>query len=197
MGLQRLDDAELGRRTRERNTRANQVHRERLLNAGKRQTNVWLSAALRERLDALAMDQGAPLSEIAEQVLSAGLTALAAPSLPVTLSPPVEAKTAPESLPLFEPAPTENAPPLTCVNADQHSTVEGGSVKGEPAKPAPGTTAERDAAIVALRRQGKSLGQIAATLAEQGILTSKGNPLSRDTVNQVVKRAGLTKENAL
>lgn len=182
MGLQRLDDAELGRRTRERNTRANQVHRERLANAGKRQTNVWLSAELRLRLDALAMDQGAPLSEIAEQVLSAGFAALTAPSLPP-----------------FEPDFTEPAPPLTCINADLNSLVEGGSVKVEPAHAAPGTTAERDAAICALHRQGKSQREIARQLADQGIVTATGKPLSVDTIQKAIKRReGLTeKETAL
>ena len=69
----RLDDAELGRRVRARNNRANQVHRERLLNAGKRQTAVWLSAGLRERIDAESAASGESLSQIVERLLLAGL----------------------------------------------------------------------------------------------------------------------------
>ena len=175
MGLQRLDDAELGRRTRERNTRANQVHRERLLNAGKRQTNVWLSAALRERLDALAMDQGAPLSEIAEQVLSAGLTALAAPSLPVTPSPSVEATPAPESLPLFEPASTERGPADT------------GSFNQDLA-------AFKTAVIDAWNSGTRGYGSIATALEAGGYRNSRGNPYPRSHVKAVLVKAGLVAE---
>lgn len=173
MGLQRLDDAELGRRVRARNRDANAAMRERLANAGKRQTNVWLSAALRERLDALAMDQGAPLSEIAEQVLSAGIAALAAPSLPVTLSPPVVTQSAPESLPLFEPASTGRGP-------------------AKPAKANPDYS-ERDRLIVELHGQGVSYRQIAARLAEQGHLSANGTPLSIGQIGRILERTGLKK----
>lgn len=191
----RLPDAEFAERARAGNRQRALHRRERLARSGYQQLLVWLPADLRNQIDRIAADRGSSVTEATTIIVRAGITALAAPSLPVTLSPSVEAKSAPESLPLFEPISTGREPPLTCINADLNSLVEGGSVRGEPAKPAPGTTAERDAAIVALRRQGKSLGQIAATLAERGILTSKGNPLSRDTVNQVVKRAGLKKES--
>jgi hypothetical protein len=61
----------------------------------------------------------------------------------------------------------------------------------EASTPAPVTkaapdNAERDALILALHAEGKSLSQIALVLAERGILTSKGNPLSKSTINRVV-----------
>ena len=59
--------------------------------------------------------------------------------------------------------------------------------------PAQVGNAERDAAIVELHRQGgKSLSQIAAALAERGIKTATGNPLSKDTISAAIKRAEQT-----
>lgn len=91
MALRRLDDAELGRRVRARNARANEAHRARLANAGKRQTSVWLSASLREHLDAESATTGAALSEIVERLLSAALAAPARPadSVVTTQSAPI------------------------------------------------------------------------------------------------------------
>ena len=92
MAMQRLDDSELGRRTRARNIRANAAHRARLRET-KRQMNVWIPAALRAQLDTLAIDQGQPLAGIVERVLSAGLAALAEPARPapsVESSPPAD-----------------------------------------------------------------------------------------------------------
>lgn len=172
MGLQRLDDAELGRRVRARNRDANAAMRERLANSGKRQTNVWLSAALRERLDALAMDQGAPLSEIAEQVLSAGLTALAAPSLPVNTLAPVQPA---PSLPLFEPVTTENAPAdASAFNQD--------------------LAAFKTAVIDAWNGGMKGYGPIATTLNNAGFRNGNGNSYSRSHVKAVLVKAGLVVE---
>lgn len=73
MGLARLDDAEFARRARERNNRVNAAHRQRLLEAGKAQTNVWLPAELRERLDDEAAADGVSLSVVVERLLSAAL----------------------------------------------------------------------------------------------------------------------------
>lgn len=73
MGLARLDDAEFARRARERNSRVNAAHRQRLLEAGKAQTNVWLSAELRQRLDSEAAAAGVNLSTVVEKLLSAAL----------------------------------------------------------------------------------------------------------------------------
>ena len=87
MGLARLDDAEYARRSRERNNRINAAHRQRLLQAGKAQTNVWLSAALRTRLDDEAVAEGVSLSVVVERLLSAAL------NLDSTDSKPVESDT--------------------------------------------------------------------------------------------------------
>ncbi len=73
MGLARLDDLELARRVRERHKQANTAHRQRLLEAGKAQTNVWLSAKLRARLDAETVVTGTSLSLVVEALLLDGL----------------------------------------------------------------------------------------------------------------------------
>jgi hypothetical protein len=83
MGLARLDDAEYARRSRERNNRINAAHRQRLLQAGKAQTNVWLSAALRTRLDDEAVAEGVSLSVVVERLLSAALSLESTDSKPV------------------------------------------------------------------------------------------------------------------
>ena len=88
MGLARLDDAEYARRSRERNNRVNAAHRQRQLQAGKAQTNVWLSAALRTQLDEIAASEGVSLSVVVERLLSAALaTALPHQEPPVAASP--------------------------------------------------------------------------------------------------------------
>lgn len=73
MGLARLDDLELARRVRERHKQANTAHRQRLLEAGKAQTNVWLPAKLRARLDAETVVTGTSLSLVVEALLRDGL----------------------------------------------------------------------------------------------------------------------------
>ena len=83
MGLARLDDAEYARRARERNNRINAAHRQRLLQSGKAQTNVWLSAALRTRLDGEAATAGVSLSAVVERLLSAALASSAPAPAPV------------------------------------------------------------------------------------------------------------------
>lgn len=83
MGLARLDDAEYARRARERNSRLNAAHRQRLLQSGKAQTNVWLSAALRTRLDGEAATAGVSLSAVVERLLSAALASSAPAPAPV------------------------------------------------------------------------------------------------------------------
>lgn len=108
MGLRRLDDAELGRRVRARNRDANAAMRVRRLNAGQRQLNVFVSISLREQVDGLALESGQSLSVVVERLITDGLTY----RQPSATSPVSEAiasiQTAPESLPLFEPAPTES-----------------------------------------------------------------------------------------
>lgn len=73
MGLARLDDMEYARRARERNNRVNAAHRQRLLEAGKAQTNVWLSAELRARLECEANAGNVSLSAVTEALLLDGL----------------------------------------------------------------------------------------------------------------------------
>lgn len=91
MGVARLDDAEFARRARERNARVNAAHRQRLLEAGKAQTNVWLSAALRQRLDDEAAADGVSLSVVVERLLAAALNSATNTIEPdSTGSPPVD-----------------------------------------------------------------------------------------------------------
>ena len=56
--------------------------------------------------------------------------------------------------------------------------------------PAPALS-ERDALMMELHNQGKSLRQIAAALAEKGHLTANGKPLSTDTIGNALKRLEL------
>ena len=111
MGLARLDDAEFARRARERNTRVNAAHRQRLLEAGKAQTNVWLSATLRRRLDEEAAAVGVSLSAMVERLLSAALL----PATPATVA------SDPDTLPLFEPDSIGSSPVESAV--DRHTTL--------------------------------------------------------------------------
>ena len=182
----KLSDAEFVERARASARRRSERQRLRKLESGKIQVNHWLTAPAKERLDALATELNASPSE----VVTAAILAYRATPRP---SSSVVTQSAPESLPLFEPASTGREPPLTCINADLNSLVEGGSVKGEPAKPAPGTTAERDALIVALHGQGVSYRQIAARLAEQGYLSANGTPLSIGQIGRILERTGLKK----
>ena len=108
MGLARLDDAEFARRARERNTRVNAAHRQRLLEAGKAQTNVWLSAALRQRLDDEAAADGVSLSVVVERLLAAALNSATNAS-------------GPDALPLFEPDSTGSLPVDSAV--DPHAAL--------------------------------------------------------------------------
>jgi len=108
MGVARLDDAEFARRARERNARVNAAHRQRLLEAGKAQTNVWLSAALRQRLDDEAAADGVSLSVVVERLLAAALNSATNTSDP-------------DTLPLFEPDSTGSLPVESAV--DPHAAL--------------------------------------------------------------------------
>lgn len=90
MGLARLDDAEYARRARERNNRVNAAHRQRLLEAGKAQTNVWLSAELRARLEREASAGNISLSAATEALLLDGLAYRRGMVNPATPNPPCE-----------------------------------------------------------------------------------------------------------
>ena len=80
--MQRLDDAEFGRRQRERNLRANRQRRERLTAAGYCQWNLWIAGEVRQRAERLAIERGqSPSDLITDLVESAALSAPApAPS---------------------------------------------------------------------------------------------------------------------
>ncbi len=96
--MQRLDDAEFGRRQRERNLRANRQRRERLMAAGYTQWNLWIAGETRALAEQLAAQRKQSPSEfIAALVLSAA-----------------PARALSEPLPLFDaPAtPVEDAPAL-------------------------------------------------------------------------------------
>lgn len=183
----RLSDSEFAERARAGNRQRALQRRTRLSRSGYQQLLVWMPGDLRNQIDRIAADRGTSVNDATTIIVRAGIAALTyrPVSEPLIASLP----TTPESLPLFEPVPTEPAPPLTCVNADQHSLVEGGSIKAEPAHAEPGTLAERDAAIMALHRQGKSQREIARQLAAQGIVTATGNPLSVGTIQKAIKRA--------
>ena len=151
----KLSDAEFIERARASAKRRADRQRLRKLESGKVQTNHWLPANAKARLDTLATELNASPSEVVTAAILAYVPPTTRPALPV------DAKDVPESLPLFEPVPTE------------------------PAQP------NRDAAIIAAHAQGLSLNGIIKALADQGIVTIKGNPISRDTVNQVLKKAHL------
>jgi hypothetical protein len=82
--LAKLDDRELARRVRTRNNAANAARRERLLESGKTQTNVWLASAIRRELDAEASATGKPLSDVVEALLLKGLAHQKQTQRPVT-----------------------------------------------------------------------------------------------------------------
>ena len=70
--MQRLDDAEFGRRQRERNLRANRQRRERLTAAGYTQWNLWIAGDVRQQAEQLAAQRNQSPSElIAALLLSA------------------------------------------------------------------------------------------------------------------------------
>jgi hypothetical protein len=180
----KLSDSEFIERARASAKRRADRQRLRKLESGKVQVNHWLPANAKSRLDALATELNASPSEVVTAAIMSYVPT--SPSSPAFFTYPAP-----------RPDSTATAPPLTCINADQHSTIEGGSVKVEPAQAAPGTRAERDAAILELHHQGKSQKAIADQLAERGIVTAHGTPLSKDTIQKAIKRrAGLTAQDA-
>ena len=79
---------ESARRARERNNRVNAAHRQRLLEAGKAQTNVWLPVALRAQLDATAALRNQNLSELITALLTAALDPTTRPGAIAALDAP-------------------------------------------------------------------------------------------------------------
>ena len=168
----KLSDAEFVERARASARRRSERQRLRKLESGKIQVNHWLTATAKERLDALATELNASPSEVVTAAILSYRQMTAIPPLPVsTIASP---QTVPESLPLFEPASTET---------DSLSVVT---------RSAPGTLTERDDLIIRLHLEGFNKSLIAARLFDLGWRTEKGNRLSRDTISNVIKRAGLT-----
>ena len=83
--MQRLDDAEFGRRQRERNLRANRQRRERMVSAGYCQWNLWIAGEVRQRAEQLAAQRNQSPSELIAELLSAA----ALPPSPPVDSPPL------------------------------------------------------------------------------------------------------------
>ena len=181
--MQRLSNDQLAEKMRAANRRRSERQRAKRVEAGRAALTVWIPANLQKQIVELAAAESATTSDIAEQVLIAGLSALA-----TRPTETVEATPAPESLPLFD-------PPLTGINADLNSTVEGGSVKGEPAaKP---DYSERDRLIVQFRGEGLGYEAISKRLADMGLRAATGNPISKTTVKKVLKENGLLGDSAL
>lgn len=105
--MQRLDDAEFGRRQRERNLRANRQRRERLTAAGFCQWNLWIAEDVRQRAERLAIERGqSPSDLITDLVKLAALPALSAPPRAVN------------SLPLFD-APVDRDSRILALKQEQ------------------------------------------------------------------------------
>ena len=92
--MQRLDDAEFGRRQRERNLRANRQRRERLMSAGYCQWNLWIAGDVRQQAEQLAAQRHQTPAELISALLTA---ALSEPAKPAHLSP-----VSVDTLPLFD-----------------------------------------------------------------------------------------------
>ena len=94
--MQRLDDAEFGRRQRERNLRANRQRRERLMSAGYCQWTLWIAGDVRQQAEQLAAQRHQTPAELISALLTA---ALSEPAKPAHLSP-----VSVDTLPLFDTA---------------------------------------------------------------------------------------------
>ena len=144
MALQKLDDAEYARRARNRNNKCNVVHRQRLVQSGRVQTNVWLPIELRARLDSEAQTTK-NLSTAVEQLLLDGLAYRAnlatAPTLPV---PADQTPTLPASIP--EPEPVATLPLFTSSETTPTSDAD--------------NRVDRNQQILALHDQGKTYAAI-------------------------------------
>ena len=72
MSMKKLSDAELADRVRTRNTRRTIAYRERLSQAGKVQTAIWIPGELRERIDVAAGSNSRTLSAECTELLREG-----------------------------------------------------------------------------------------------------------------------------
>lgn len=167
----KLSDSEFAERARAGNRQRADRRRGRLAQSGYQQLLVWMPADLRNQIDRVATERATTVTEATALIVRAGLAALAEPPRP---TPSVDAKPAPESLPLFQSAHTE---PAT-----------------KPAKP---DYTDRDRLIVQFRGEGLGYEAIRKRLADAGILAGTGNPVSKTTVKAVLQKAGLVeKEDA-
>ena len=112
--MQRLDDAEFGRRQRERNLRANRQRRERLMSAGYCQWNLWIAGDVRQQAEQLAAQRNQSPAELISALLSAALTPATSQATLNPQSPPVD------TLPLFDaPAPVDRDSRILAVKREQ------------------------------------------------------------------------------
>ncbi len=86
----RLSDAELARRVRERNIKANKDRRERLVQEGRVQLGgLWIPKATRERLDTYAAWKAMQLSDVVAAAIDAYTTGPLATAYALSPEPPV------------------------------------------------------------------------------------------------------------
>lgn len=86
----RLSDAELARRVRERNIKANRDRRERLVQEGRVQLGgLWIPKATRERLDTYAAWKAMTLSDVVAAAIDAYTTGPLATAYALSPEPPV------------------------------------------------------------------------------------------------------------
>lgn len=141
MGLAKLDDAEYARRARERNNRVNAAHRQRLLEAGKAQTNVWLPVALRAQLDATAALRNQNLSELITALLTAALDTTTTPRASNDAAATVDMFSKPETAPMDDTGRVEPDTTSRVIQSDKgalmnevHALLESGLSGGEIAR---------------------------------------------------------------
>ena len=121
--MQRLDDAEFGRRQRERNLRANRRRRERLTAAGFCQWNLWIAEDVRQRAEQWAAQRNQSPSEFITALLTSGLNVTTTPA--TTRDKPTAAALNPASppvdnLPLFAaPAPVDRDSRILALKREQ------------------------------------------------------------------------------
>ena len=192
----KLSDREFAERARASAARRAERVRLRRLAAGRVAVTQWIPVTAKQRLDALAT----AFSQTPADVLTTAIMALPMPAAAPTQHDEVHAlakevtATPAESLPLFEESGLVAVDAINGAIKHRSSTVpEDAAIDlvlpakapTEPAQP------DRDAAIIAAHAQGLSLAGISQTLAAQGIVTNKGNPISKDTVNKILKKAHL------
>ena len=105
----KLSDAEFIERHRAANRTRSQRTRERRYGAGRVALTVWVAQSTKARLLALAAAENTPVAVVADRLLSAALP----PAAPATNA------SDPDTLPLFEPDPTDPLPVESVVDRDR------------------------------------------------------------------------------